>query len=581
MRITRILPALCLILSAASLSADEGAWTSIGPQGRNVAALAVAPSRPFIVYAGLEGLGLYRSADRGRTWAPAGLPGELFYDLTVDPAHPETVLAATRSGLYKTTNRGIQFQLLWTDLEGVQALSFVPGQTGVLLAGNASGLWKSTDAGTSWLHIGAKPGRITALAIDPRTPRVLYAGLASGALFKSTDGGLTWRRLRSGQGLPVTSLAIDPAAPSVVYAGLGRRLFRSLDRGATWARVGTGLPGNLGIALAVTRSELLAGTSSGLFRSTDRALTFQALRQDFPPPPVHDLALDRQDPPRLYARVNGVLFKTADRGGSWSLLGPPESLDDPAFVFAPSMAVATDGSETVYLGRDRTVARSDDGGRTWTYFRSSCIVFSRLLLDPREASHVYADGFNLSGGCGSIPYSLFSSGNGGSSWNPIFGFNLKLLAVEPFNAAVYVQHSSSGDLFQLPVGLETEPLFAGLSALGFAPSPLVPGRLWAGRIAEVGRSEDGGRTWSFASAGLPAGMPVDELVPDLVDPDTLYAATTVGVFKSTDAGTTWSPVGTWPAGVPLQGGIAVDPADPSIVYAGTGTAGVLRLDQED
>lgn len=578
MRPARNLIALCLLLSAAPLTAEEGTWTSIGPEGRHVAALAVAPSRPFIVFAGVEGLGLYRSADRGQTWARAGLPGEIFDDLAVDPANPETVIAATRHGLYKTDSRGIQFQLLFTDaLDRVQALSFVPGQSGVLLAGAANGLWKSTDAGRSWLRVGTKPGRITALAVDPRTPRVIYAGIASGALFKSTDSGLTWLRLRAGQGVPVSSLEVDPANSSIVYAGLGRRLFRSLDRGATW-RVGPSLPGRPGIALAASRSELLAGTSSGLFVSPDRGLTFQALQPDFPPPPVHDLALDRQDPPRLYVRVNSGLFKTADRGGSWSFLGPPESLDDPAFAFSPSMAVATDGSETLYLGQERRVARSVDGGRTWSYVQNYCLVFRNLLLDPREASHVYADGFNVSGGCGRIPYAIFSSTDGGGTWTSFFGLDLELLGID--GTAVYIQNRSSGNLFRLPVNPDTEPLFPGLSAVSFAPSLLVPGRLWAGRLGEVGRSEDGGQTWSFSSAGLPAGRFVDDLALDPADPDTLYAATAVGAFKSTDAGTTWTPVGAWPAGVVLQGGLDVDPADPSILYAGT-DVGVLLFDQED
>lgn len=152
------------------------------------------------------------------------------------------------------------------------------------------------------------------------------------------------------------------------------------------------------------------------------------------------------------------------------------------------------------------------------------------------------------------------------------------LAVDPFTSALYAQ--SFGLVRSLDNGDTWTSL--GLSAASsFVASPLVPGTLWAGQAGAVARSRDGGETWQFFSAGLPAGETLVSLAPDPSDPATLYAMTRQsGVFKSTDAGETWSRAGRWPALVEPRGGqLLVDPENPAIVYAGTNGAGVLRLDQ--
>jgi len=621
MRHHRIALALCLsLLPAAPLAADE-AWTSIGPEGGSVGALAFAPSRPATLYAGVDQRGIYRSTDGGQSWSPAGLRGAYFNDLAVDPVHPSTVYAATLIGLRKSTDGGSSWHRLKTGLhtlvfvvavhpqnpslvfasdadtlvrstdggltwtasprwpQRVISLSFVPSRPDTLYAGAENSVWKSTDAGRTWKRASKMPGLITALAVDPHSSRIVYAGGASGLILKSSDGGATWQRHRlPGIDLsPMTSIVLDPADPATVYATAGE-LFKSRNGGSVWARTGSGLEGPILATLEASPDGLLTGTSAGVFLSTDQAVSFEPRNRGLPALPVVDLAIDRQDPPRLYVSTPVNPFKTLDRGASWLPLRSFQDYDfrddDPHRLQIDPLA-----PETIYVTTIEEVARSTDGGESWTVGGSLFCLFPRALyLDPRMPSALYVYGWSLTPFCGDI-CEFYRSVDAGRTWDCVPS-SLFLVGVDPFTSAVYAQ---DGDrLWTSTDGGDTWTVLSG--SLGktyyfLTFSPLVQGTLWLPALGEVGRSRDSGRTWQFSSTGLPA-VQIVALAPDPADAGTLYAGTEKdGVFESTDAGETWSPAGIWPAGVLLQRGLAVDPGDPSILYAGTDLAGVLMLDQ--
>lgn len=643
MRFFRKLTVLCLTLAAVPLAADEPSWTPIGPEGGLVRDLATSPALPGWVFASVPDLHnpLFRSANRGRTWTEgSGLNGREITDFALT-ANGRTVFAATGSGLLRSTDRGATWELIGPgdDQEPAPAYLFVethPRRPGVVLAyqiepqqalyrstdrGNTwttnpawpqkiltlafgpgdlvvatteeTGLWKSTDAGRTWSPIGSRglpPGAmVVTLAIDPRNPRVLYAGLpvARRSLFKSTDGGATWKPSQRGlavDGRPVQfvrEIVLDRSDPSIVYAAVGSFLFRSLNQGRDWTRLDA-LPGRLVNDLEPTEYGLLAATPVGLFLSADRGLTWHSRNTGLAIARIADMALGsgEQGPPRLYAAANGRLFRTDDRGAHWRLTNLDEDRFSPRYFNPISLAIFPGEPETVYVSASSTVARSTDGGETWTYFESDCLLVSSLAVDPRDADHLFGSGVLVNGCGGPITQALVYSEDGGETWTPHLGPLTHPLGFDPFDSSFYVQ-DLDGSLGRLTGGT-LEILFPDLDATAFAASPHNPGTLWAGRNdGTVGRSVDGGRTWTFSSTGLPSTH-VTELVPDPVDPATIYAGHVFeGVFKSTDAGTTWSPVGIWPDGPLLQGGLLVDPADPSILYAGSGTKGVLTFDQED
>lgn len=623
MRLQRILPALCLFLLPAPAAAAE--WTPIGPDGGYVHSLTVAPSRPAVVYAGTRYGGVFRSLDRARSWSFAGLRGSWTWDLAVDPKNPDLVYAGTDRGLLKSNDGGGSWRSAGLELpgstvvivkihparpatvfavadrrlyrtadrgrtwtsepgwpEGVGALSFHPRQPNVVYAGAVEGLWKSTNSGRTWTRVNSEPTFIEALTVDPRAPRTLYAANFQ-SFWKSTNGGAAWTPIGPADfGSPRSSITIDPASSSIVYVSAAGVLFRSLDRGETWDRATAGLPGSVSVGRGVvaTRYGLLAGSSTGVFLSTDRAAAWQAASRGITAGSVITLAAAAQEPPLLHAVTARGFFKSPDRGQTWLFLESDQVLT----LGLPPLAIDPADPETLYLGGFQTVLKSTDGGVHWTRGTTlPCVVPVKIALDPQAPDLLYAAGTRATPICSPPGACFFArSQDAGATWQCLAEPPGIFLHVDPFDSAIY---SGPQNLSRSADQGETwEPLFAGLNASfldSVISSPLVPGTLWAGRNGEVGRSRDGGQTWEFFSAGLP---PLDliALAPDPVDPETLYAGTQrAGVFRSTDAGEIWSPAGVWPAGVTLLRGLVVDPADPSILYAGTDIASVLKLDQED
>lgn len=589
-----------------------------------MATLAAAPSRPAVVYAGLSYSGVYKSTDRGRTWSPTGLRRGFVLDLAVDPQSSNRVYAGTGTDLlassdggatwtplevvpgttfpfdivevhprdpavllisngqflYRSADRGRTWTALSDGPNWVRSLAFAPSRPDVVYAGALNEIWKSLDTGKTWRRISDEVSGAAALAVDPRSHRVVYVGRDNGEVLKSTDGGLTWTTsLQGSSNIPVRTLVFDPADPSFLYATRGGVL-RSRDGGRTWVRVGAGFRGRWPAALIATRNGLLAGTWRGLFASRDRGLTFRLSQSGLNAVPVFDLAIDAEAPARLFATTAVGIFATPDRGVSWRLLGDVPNYDSSA---PQPLRIDPGDPETLYTPVGEAIARSTDGGRTWTDVRQFlCVAPQVLQVDPRAPGTLYAwAAGTVSPFCGGNAICLSRrSLDAGLNWECIENHGI-LLGVDPFTSAVYMggrdfwSSTDNGTTWTRLAGDQ------GRTMLSLAPSPLVPGTLWAGSTGKVGRSRDGGRTWTFFSAGLPAGEWL-ALTADPADPDVVYAASLLrGVFKSTDAGETWSPVGTWPDWAQLRGSVAVDPADPSILYVGTDNSSVLAFDQED
>ena len=626
---------LLLGLAAVPCAAREGAWTHIGPDGGTVAEIAAAP-RSDIVYAGLGLVGVFRSADRGRTWSFAGakLVGLSIRDLDVDPVNPSLVYASTFEGLFRSTNGGsswlrigtaeltgplgggvVQMEIhprrpntllaavfrgalfrsadrgrTWTTEPGwpldVASLAASTARPGLFWAGlENGGLLKSTDGGRTWTAAdrGLPAGAVTGIALDPRTADIVYAAV-SGAMFKSRDGGATWKPSGNGLGgARVSDLAVDPAHPTTLYALAGGKLYRSKNGGAVWAELAaTGLRDEPQTVKPLAYG-VLAGTTAGLFRSTDEGATWRASQTGLAALSIRGFTLDAQDPPRLYAvDLDAGIFKTADGGASWQLLGHPFN----AASSTGPVALHPDAPETVYASVPLHVAKSGNGGRLWSLNPvDACLQPYVLLVDPRDPAALYTSGGFLFAGCFSDPNacSIYRSLDAGETWSCIRdglpgGPGGPLLAINPLTSALYVPFATDvwtsldhGDTWTL--------LSPGLLPSSFAASPVEVGTLWVGRVGRVGTSHDGGQTWTYSSTGLRGAGAVMHLAPHPTDPAVIYAGTyDRGVFRSTDGGLTWSPVGIWPAGTRLWAGIALDLRDPSVVYAATDGASVLRYE---
>jgi hypothetical protein len=193
---------LALVLSLTQpvpVSAGFNAWTSIGPEGGWIYALAVDPNTPTTLYAGTYGGGVFKSTDGGATWSAVntGLSNKSVWALAIDPTAPNTLYAGTYGGVFKSTDGGASWSANGLTGNGVFALAIDPNTPTTLYAGTNGGVFKSTNSGATWSATGTGPTNVRALVIDPTTPTTLYAG-TNGGVFKSADGGVNWSATGAG-----------------------------------------------------------------------------------------------------------------------------------------------------------------------------------------------------------------------------------------------------------------------------------------------------------------------------------------------------------------------------------------------
>lgn len=272
-------------------------WTRRGLEDSSVGVLQRDPVKTDL-YAALSSIygqkrWILRSTDKGSTWAPLDNgppPGSLtsqVNELAVQATSPRLVAVAsdpvqavvadplTPSRVLFGGPLGVTGSVIW-DVESVDALVFAPGRATVYGYG-ADGFFRSPDAGLTWMTMSAMPtGSVHRLAVDPVDPQFVYAGSGSridlaGGLSISTDGGQTWRQITAGLpvGFEVSSIVIDPMATNRVYISTYRQgVFRSTDRGSTWQAINKQLP-----SLVVNDLTILSDpTARTLFAALDQGL---------------------------------------------------------------------------------------------------------------------------------------------------------------------------------------------------------------------------------------------------------------------------------------------------------------------
>ena len=266
-----------------SLEGGENRWTSIGPEGGAVTALAAPPYQSQLLYAGTRTGKLYRSLDGGQTWAFRGVGLEAYeiLSISVDPFNEARVVAGGRrieapsAGAVLVSPDGGG---TWTRISGtlgdpaVQVVLADPGQAGAIWAATPEGIFRSEDEGLSWSprNAGLTDKDVRALVADPAIPSTLHCGTATGGVFQTLDTGGVWTAVNQGLAdTRIRALTLNPLSPDTLYAGtLAGGVFRTDTGGASWIEANNGLTDLSIRALALDPNEShhgLRGNGLGRF----------------------------------------------------------------------------------------------------------------------------------------------------------------------------------------------------------------------------------------------------------------------------------------------------------------------------
>ncbi len=306
----------------------------------------------------------------------------------------------------------LQFRYIGPPGNRVSAVTGVPGNWNVYFAGAASGgVWKSTDGGIHWRPVfDQEPAQsIGSIAIAPEDHNLVWVGTGEpfirsnvsigNGIYKSTDGGETWKHMGLEKSGRISRIVIDPRHPQRVFAcAMGtlygpqqtRGVFRTLDGGAHWQRVLFAGPDAGCSDLAMDSQNprvLLAGTwqmvihtwgkysggpQSGLFISHDAGATWQRLQgRGLPPAPWGKIAVGiaPSDGRVMYALIEnsdpgkyGMLFRSGDGGKSWRAASYQRVLDERP-DYTTRFAIAPDNPNEVVVASNY-VSLSYDGGVT-------------------------------------------------------------------------------------------------------------------------------------------------------------------------------------------------------------------------
>ena len=582
-------------------------WTTNGPEGGSIQALAIDPRNPAILYAATYADGVFKTTNSGASWSAVNTELRYITKLAINPGNTQTLYAIVSGGVFKSTDGGVSWSPANSGLPsgyGMIALVVDPSQADTLYAGSYPGAFKSIDGGASWhpssggLSNGPGNVAVRALAVDPGNSNTVYAGLdengpSIGGLYKSTDAGNSWT-FTGPDRRTVNEIAIDPSNANILYASTYSGLIKSSNGGASWNQSNAGLPTNgvyPPVTLMIDQSNsniLYAGfyeyispgspsTGGTVFKSLDGGASWNRF-DDGLTGGLTTLAMNPENPNTVYAGTSTGLFKSTNAATNWRAINTGVNA-----IHVSALAVATSDARVVYAGTSQGVFKSSNGGESWVNTGVTGIPVNALAVAPSNPNIIFA-GIDYGGYGGG----LFKSSDSGATWsfNVLSGLGVAAIAIDPGNAnTIYAsayystEFDYSSSVLKSTDGGET---WNGvISVYGpLAIDSTRPNTIYLAGWGQIYKSIDGGANWNFFNDGLPATY-VNALAIDPTESNTIYAGTgwdsgvkdtNTGVFKSTDGGVTWKGIG--PANA--VSALAIDSSNPNTIYTGTYAGGVLK-----
>ena len=510
-------------------SGDDWKKISSDTMPVNIGSMAIDPRNTSTIYAGTWWRA-YKTTDSGKNWRlikDGMIDDSDVFAVTIDRQNPDHVVASACSGIYESFNKGEK----WAKIQGIPAQSRRtrdilqhPSKPGTIYAATTEGFWMTSDAGKGWALTTQRDLEINSIAVHPDEPNRVFIGTnnygvmvsndggknfkstnenfssrftysitadaedsnrlyattqntatSGGFVFISNNGGTTWQQARNLDVRRDSPFALlqDRTNLNTVYLGTNLGLFRSLDRGNSWAHVAAPKPppakkpvqrkpaprksaksktvakpaaatkiSIAAVPVAVTpvtpglipaltekvkvlahtedgKNGIFAGTDRGLYRTYDIAKGWEKI-------PL-GAGIDENifvvysspvQPETIWVgtAVSGVIV-SRDSGATWQKLGgAPEGFPISSFAINPKQP------ENMYIGTSQTFYASRDGGKTWTRRGGHLPLgnYTSILINPRNPDEIYtSSALEADGG-------IYFSDDAGWNWKRLDSKDMKL-----------------------------------------------------------------------------------------------------------------------------------------------------------
>ena len=601
-------------------------WTPIfdSTNVASIGAIGVAPSNPNLIYVGTGeadmrdsiafGNGVYKSTDAGKTWQHLGLEStKQIGRIIVDPRNPNTVFLAALGnvyapnpdrGVYRSHDGGATWQkvLFKDDNAGAIDLAFDPVDSKIVYAtlwnvrrppwfiyapanGPGAGIYKSTDGGTTWKEISEGiplegRGHIGS-SVAPSNRNRIYAVVDAkdGGVFISNDAGATWSRLSSDKrlwdrGWYFEKITADPKNADVVYV-MNTSIYRSTDAGKTWTAI-KGAPGGddyhqLWINPDDSKRMIVA-SDQGSVVSVDGAVTWSSWYNQ-PTAQIYHLAADyrfpywitgaQQDSGAVGTPSRSIHAEISNRDWEGLCAGGEAGYTAPDPLHPEILYGGTVSRCNVLTGETRNV--SPERGGTPGQFRHA---WTQPLVFSKADPHAlyFANQF------------LYKTTNGGESWTQI---SQDLTREDP-GVPANLNEAAAADA---PADKRRGVIYS------ISPSPLHAPTVWIGTDdGLIQLTKDDGKTWqNVTPTGLTSWSKVVMIEASHFNVNEAYAAVErhqlsdyePHIYRTRDSGKTWTEITRGlPSGVYVQT-VKEDPSREGLLFTGTERTVFVSFDDGD
>jgi photosystem II stability/assembly factor-like uncharacterized protein len=577
----------------------------------HVESLAIDPRTSKTIYAGTWYLP-YKTTDGGQTWRSIKngiIDDSDIFAIDIDPRDPNHVIASACSGIYETSNGGDS----WTKVQGIpsqsrrtRAILQHPTVAGLVFAGTTEGFWRSERGGKadSWMVTTSRQLEINSITVHPSRPQTIYIGTNNYGVMVSHDAGKNFMPTNGGySGRFANVLLVDRETPNRIYAATintttgGGFLFVSADNGETWRPSMRSMPSRL-ITYAMLQDArdaniIYLGTNLGVYRSIDRGASWAPV---WTPKPTTVSKRKKKTPAGRSAQTTAIVkpdetvrrAQLALNAAGYSV-GMPDGRAGKQTVSAVKRYQAArylpvngklDDITLKSLGLAASAGGGDGAVEAVVLADAVNTLVQTLDVDTQQPVFLAATNLGLyrsldpTQGWQKLPY------------GPSLDTRTSCISVDPQRPeTIFVGTASSGVLVSRDGGKSWQQV-SGVPTE--APVNTItqdlqrPNHIYAGTKQSFYMSRDGGATWNRRGGNLPFG----DFTSILINPrngDEIFVGNAYqtgeiggGVYRTINGGTTWARIDPKEQRLPSQRiwALAFDSRDQNTLFVGSHSAGV-------